>query len=1022
MRNVSTSLKNAIEAAERVVRHSVTVDWDNDGVTDVSGIDDMSHKIGRVAVDQSLESSLPAQVRIVPGAAVAQLDMTLERGNAFRFDAAAAYRSITTASSGSTPSSAVTVTRPAGVLPGELVIVAIITINSTNSQTILLNANVPWSSIGIRGDGTDFTNRVEGQCYVRRVAADEPPSYTFSLASVESWVAAAIRIGDPGLMGVHAAVSKGQDDETTTYPIVSGPPITTILPNCTVVGIFGANAPVTGATWSPLDGDTERADVTTTNSGDQATMAVMTADNVAPGTYLKRATLNIGANVTSSVQFTVALAPRLSGSEAQHAAWTFSELNPASPYAGKDRFGRRTQWKVGFHGDTGLEQVQVFTGLSIAGSGSSRSRVAAITALDNRETLRDIYYTSVPLIAERPTLLDGFHTPGLPCYPGLETTWIISNQLAFAFISRSNLGIYTPEKQGPYGGYGYFAGPPIRAGGSNCLWAPMHGSMEAFSGEVWWAFSQIRTSTRRRVKFAVGPFVAGTEPAPLNGYTDAGYAATASQASVLTGTKQLQGRIELWARFNGASGTLSIAAVDDPGTTTQKFEFLLTGGGNAVLNITMPGGITRSVNGPTVPTDSAWHFYGVHVDSPTGSAVFRLDGVSTSVTFATWVNATTPNNQLWVTYHGTDGAQSAELQVSGGYTDVTSLQPASILVTPITPWINENFVPSAYIDKSENELDTFPFVDPATDTWGLLSAIADTEFAAIYFDGQGIPHYRNTRSDVNAVGQTVQKLLTTRVNVKDLEYSSEVSQVANVINVGYTQHAAFVEQIAWSASGALKIPRLSTITFTVQMPGVVFEVLGFNAFTGNTAPDGSGTVIPSGQFSITASGAGLYGIYVTIQNLSLTDAYLVDTTGQPTPQLTASWMGPSNATVGPVQNRDIDSIRRYREQPLSVPATVWRQSDNVAAMWAQFLVSELGTPSPVIRNVPVVGDPRIELGDLDTLQDPNGLGVSGQFRVTAIRHEGSVNGGYSQTLTVRRASNVAYWNINNWDDGTVWGI
>lgn len=1025
MQSVSAALESAIEARERVVRHNVTVDWDNDGVTDISDIDDMSHKISQITVDQSLESSLPEQVRSVPGAAVAELNMTLERGNTFRSEIDAAYRGISTASSGATTSQFVTIAKPTGLLPGELVLLAIITINASNADTLLLGANVDWATIGIRGDGLDFTNRCEGQCYVRRAEAGEPSTYTFALSSAQAWIAVAVRIGDAGLMGVHAVGTKGRDDDTTAYPILSGPPITTLIPGCTIVGIYGANSPVTGASWSPLDGDTERADIITTNAGDKCTAAVMTIDDVAAGTYIKRATLSVGSQVTSAVQFTVAFAPKLAGDEAQHAAWTFSELNSSSPYAGKDRFGRRTQWNVGFHGEDGLEQVQVFTGLSIAGGGTSRSREATITALDNRETLRNVYGFFFPLIAESPLSFDSFNTPELPFYPGLETTHIISYELAYAFAGRGgSFGTYTPERQGPLGGYGYFASPPPRVGHSNCLWAPIHGSMLPFEGSPTWAYTEEANGTRRRVRFRVGPYVAGTEPAPISGLTEAAWAALGTSAHVFTTTKQIQGRIELWARLDNNSGVLYVEAVNDLGTVTQRVRLTITAGGTATATLLMPGGITRTVVGPAVPTDGEWHFYGVHIDSPSGTAVFRIDDTSTTVSFTTWSNAAnTVTTIFYAHYNGVDGAQLSELQIHGGAVGASAFSTQVVIpVTSATRWLNQDFTPSAYVDKTENELDAFPFIDPGVDTWGILSSIAETEFAAIYFDGRGIPHYRNTRSDVNTVGQTVQKLITARQNLKDLAYSSEISQIANVVSVSYMPHEVFVEQIAWRAQGTIRIPPLGEYTLTIQMPGIVFAIAGFNAFTGNTAADGSGLVVSSASLSWGTNSFGLYGIQFTITNGTPQDVYLVDTSGQPTPQLTASWVAPSDSSISPVTVVDADSVRRYREQPLTVPATVWRQRVESAGMWAQFLTSELGTPSPVIHNVPIVGDPRIELGDLETLQDVNGLGVDGLYRVTAIKHQGSPSGGYSQSLTVRQAGVVALWNINNWDDGSVWGV
>lgn len=1023
MKAVSASLDAAIEGHERVVRHNVTVDWDNDGTSDISDIDDMSHKIGQITVDQSLESSLPRQVRVVPGAAVAQLDMALERGNTFRYEVPAAYKSIATASSGSTASRTVAVPRPSGVQSGELVVVALAYVDIVSSNTMLSNANVDWATIAIRGDGVNspLFHRCEAQCYIRRATEIEPDAYTFVLDEATAWVATAIRIGDPGLMGVHAISSKGQDDQSTTYPILSGVPITTRLDECTVVGIYAAAIPVTGTAvdWTPLDGDTERADVTTTNTGTRCSVAVMTQDSVIAGTYTKRATLNVGATTGAAIQFTLAFAPKLAGDESQHAAWTFSELNNDSPYAGKVRFGRQTQWRVGFHGEDGLEDVQIFTGYTTADDVNSRQRIASITALDNRETMRNTWFQRFTVVAESQVINVN---SSFPMYPGLESTWLISQQFAFATFSRptSSSGNYTPERRGPRGGYGYFASPCMRE--SSAFWAPLHGSMEAFDGGCAWALTQLSNGVRRRVRFAVGPFVAGTEPAPPSpGFIEAGWS-TVPPYPIWTDQRQVQGRFELWSRFPFGTGVLDFYSMNDADTSlsTAIVRLTITAGGQMVLRITMPGGITRTVNGPTVPTDGAWHFYGAHFDSPTGQVIFRIDGTSTTVAFTTYANSVITQTPGWTRLVLTDGAQAAELHSSGGVSS-SSFGTVNNPVTTTTGWLND-FTPTAFIDKSENELDVIPFVPTSTDTWTFCSQIADAEFAALYFDGDGFPHFRNTRSDVNTVGQTVQRLLTARSDIKNLAYSSEVSQVANIVDVGYVPHTMFVDQPAWRPQGAIRIPPFGEFTFVLQMPGVVLSLLGFNSFVGNTAVDGTGIVIAATEFNWSTSTTGFYEISITITSTYSGDAYLVDASGQPTPELTASWVAPSSASVAPESRSDNNSIRVYREQPLSIDTTIWRQRQDVAASHAVFLISQLGTPTPVIHDVPIVGDPRIQLGDRDVLQDVNGIGVNGQYRVTGIRHKGSPSGGYEQSLTVREATDVAYWEIDNWDDGTVWGI
>src|SRR6185369_16025553 len=100
----------------------------------------------------------------------------------------------------------------------------------------------------------------------------------------------------------------------------------------------------------------------------------------------------------------------------------------------------------------------------------------------------------------------------------------------------------------------------------------------------------------------------------------------------------------------------------------------------------------------------------------------------------------------------------------------------------------------AYIDRSDLMLDTLPPVEYTyDDEWAMLSDIAATEGAAVYFDGTDL-HYRNGRSDVSPTGQTANPTITARSELKDLRYVSGVEQIANFITVGYTAYAPRINE------------------------------------------------------------------------------------------------------------------------------------------------------------------------------------------------------------------------------------
>ena len=1041
MQSSSPQLAAAITSPERVVRHTLTYDWDNDGPQD---IDDLSHKIGQISVTQSLESSLPPQVRIVPGVAVAQLDAQIARGNTNHTLINAVFKTINSSSSGASTSLTVSIPAPAGVTPGDIIIVGFVVADASNADSLLLDTNVDWATLSIRGDGIGLGSvpRIEMQVYQRRAVAGEPTSYGFTLnpasfsSGGQAWYGFSCRIGDPGLMGIVDVVSKGSDDNVTITPTVTLPPLNVPMNNCTVVSMYAAAINISGtAAWTSGDvNDIERLDAQTTRpSGNtNASIVVYTQDNVQRGMYVKSATVTTSMPVVSTVGIGIVLAPRLTGDERQHAAWTFSELNSDSPYAGKSRTSRRVIWNVGFHTANGLENTQVFTGLSLTSGAGSRNRNADISALDNREIMRVPWYFPGDLTAELPTS-NTFWSPdpiNIPSMPGLESTWLISYLFAYAYWS-GGIGILliNASDRGPYTGFGFFASPPLRPRAC-MLWAPMHGSMTPFEGTYVSGYTELQNGTRRRVNFYPGPFVAGTERAPTGGSITSRYTCINDVADIFTIHNQIQGRIEFWAKLNNTVSHVNIY-VSDGFSPEQSFLFkinvaLRQSDTNVLLDLTMDAGVTRHVVGPAIPTDTDWHFYSVHIDSIKGSAYFTIDQTLTIVNFTTWSDTSESPNNTFLQIDLDNEAQASDMYVHGAY--AASGDPNVQNFNYNTPTINMEqdgsgvFQPSAFIDKSAIYLDVLPLFDENVDTWTMVSAIADAEFAAAYFDGQGRPHFRTTRSDASVAGQTVQRLITARQSLKDLQYESGVQQIANLVSVNYSPMLLVVNQQVWSAGGAIKVPASSILQINIQVGGLFVSTPGFlTVIPANTSPSGGGqditNILPSA-----GSSSGYFTLQIQFDNPNPFDVWLVDTTGSfDSVFLTGTYWTPA-ATPAPVSMQNKTSMRKYGVQPLQVSASPWIQNDVAAGSIAQLLVSSLGNPRPTIKQMPIIGDPRLELGDLDTIQDQNGLGVNGQYRLTGITHQGDPQGGFSQQITVREASMIAYWGFNSWNDGTVWAV
>lgn len=1030
MRSVSAALRAAIDSGERIIDGTFTVDWDNDGV--VQDIDNLSRKVSSLSATQSLESSLPQQVQLVPGVSVGELTAQLSQGNTNRYAIPVTYRGLTTSSSvfigaGDTW----TIAKPAGAKTGDVILVAVFTslqgIGSIMSMwQPIAGGNVAWSVMSVRGDG-GVGGRLEGILLYRRVVDTEPSSYTLKLpanATTTAHLSAAVNIGEQNIMGVTSFTQKGEDNVSTATGITL-PQVKVDVPNSAIISFFGAASyAVSGLAFTPLDAnDTEQTEVTVTPTAPRPSIraAVTTQMNAQQGLYQKGVifTGSAGSSAIATLGFSVVVAPIIAGDEAQHAAWTFSELNPNSPYAGKTRIGRRVKWLLNFvTANGGFESVPMFTGRTTAPSASNRQ--VTIKALDNRETMRNTGQ-GLNIAAVYPVSKDITSGTSKPTMPGLEATWVVSRLffLAFYRVRQQVMGVFTYDTQTPLrSGLGYFPSPlPSLYTG---VWATFHGSahdMTPSSGvfQLQYAYTEgAFGGGRRRIAYEVGPFVAATKNEATGIST---YVSWTSGTYVpwRTSNGQIIGRVQCWVRRNQVG--LSYAKIEFPdnnGTLWSAWVEVLTTG-VVQFRVEKPS-VSRTIVGPTIAADGTWHFLGVHFDSVAGTVVFRVDSTNTTVAMATWTDAVISAMTQTTNIKLSDGMQIAEFITTGGHSSTGSTTG----IATTDKWANENFVPTAFVDKSENILDVMPAIDPNQDIFGVVSDIANAEFAAFFFDADGYPHFRNSRSDASPTGQTVQKTVTARHDIRGIAYESGVLQIRNIVSVGYAPFTAVINGQIFSISGIVGILANTSQTYTVTTQG---PVISTNAptFSAYSQADGTGIVL-TGNITVTVSTITANRIDIMIKNTSGSTAYLVNNAGQANFVLTGTFFSPLNNTLAPITYADADSVRKYDEQPLSVDSSsAWIQREDTAAMLALKLLSDLCEAHPVVTNLEIKGDPTLEFGDLVTVQDVNGIGVNGRYRITTKNPNFTPGDGFTQSLVVRSAPTIAFWDTNFWDDGTVWG-
>lgn len=113
-------------------------------------------------------------------------------------------------------------------------------------------------------------------------------------------------------------------------------------------------------------------------------------------------------------------------------------------------------------------------------------------------------------------------------------------------------------------------------------------------------------------------------------------------------------------------------------------------------------------------------------------------------------------------------------------------------------------------------------------------------------------------------------------------------------------------------------------------------------------------------------------------------------------------------------------VRRHGEQQLKLPDNPWMQRITAAESLVLRLVWELYRPQPVIRDLEIIGDPRLQLGDRIRVVDRDGLALTGDYWISGIRETWSRTSGYRQRITARRANTTLRWGQSKWSEAT-WG-
>jgi hypothetical protein len=406
------------------------------------------------------------------------------------------------------------------------------------------------------------------------------------------------------------------------------------------------------------------------------------------------------------------------------------------------------------------------------------------------------------------------------------------------------------------------------------------------------------------------------------------------------------------------------------GTATASMDVQRDSG--SLLNIAL-GGATMSTN--------AFHHVACQVvftASTTANVILTIDGV------------TTTTNVSGLPATGGDVNVFYSNFVWLGYADTVQLTNESY---PQPVGATRTFTPTAVIDASLNPLTAIPDTTTLT-AKQVLQQIASAERGICGFDELGVLRFKNRQTIRTA---TSSRTVTSATSLKQLQSDTGMAAVATRIQVPCAPLAQALPGIVWRAPTVIHVPAGTTYSAIVQLsqPTLTPQALdsGYNATVGGGAAGttywrasstpGGGSAISTSITVRTYSVSGaLMVIQITNANgfdvwmvspASLTDVPagtpyvfiggvgLTSTTG-----VLADRQWPDAADGGAATNQD------FGEVLLQLPANTWMQDTQTADTLAGDTLSDTFRPRPLLTNVQIIFDPRLQLSDRITFSDPDG--------------------------------------------------
>lgn len=346
----------------------------------------------------------------------------------------------------------------------------------------------------------------------------------------------------------------------------------------------------------------------------------------------------------------------------------------------------------------------------------------------------------------------------------------------------------------------------------------------------------------------------------------------------------------------------------------------------------------------------------------------------------------------------------------------------------------------AVLDQGLNRFTHMPSSE-VQEAWDIITEVADAENGSVFWSEEGVFHFWNLLQVLDKQNNPVRTL--TLDDITGLSITNSWDNVRNVYSVQARRKRALFEQGIYSLSDANEMfcgqavvkqfrlwrtDVLSPLTFFMER----HSTLPGSSFPAWTDDVGHGFVVqyliggvwqeddskPSPAVSVFFDENG-YLIVEVLNPWSTPDLRLA--TGDRGALRFAGTKINDYDTV-PIVTRG--NTTWFGERVLELSGD-WHQDSFVEGMLQDLLLERTSRPAPVTDAITIAGDPRLQLGDTVTVQDPDGFGEQFHLQIYGINRQFSRDGGLTDTLTVEmiRPPGIGIWDslqYGRWDETFVW--